>query len=104
MSEIIKELKNEAAHMVDSVRKERGNQVTFEITDMDYDKPHSSYVISVNAFGTELEIVYVFEEEVIHVWDVTNQVTVMSHEADSYLGDFFVELKWFCYKEYCKEV
>lgn len=49
----------------------RDTAVDFNVTHTGYDKPCTSYIITIDIYGHEFDIIYVFDENTIYLYDCT---------------------------------
>lgn len=70
MNECANELREKANH-------EFGNQLRYEVSNGEYDRTRTSYIINIDAFGFDLQVVYVFDDETVYVYDATTDRNVM---------------------------
>lgn len=74
MSEkVISEMKRCALQLYVRCFNEFGGVLQCEL-DFGYDKPNTSYVCNFNIAGCELDVVYVFDENTIYVYDTVHDI------------------------------
>lgn len=49
----------------------RDTAVDFNVTNSNYDEQHTAYIISINIYGHKMDIIYVFDENVVYLYDRT---------------------------------